>query len=61
MEACWVPGSEEGEEDNVSWEGDGLGVLDAEGVLMVNYIVKGQTVAGTYNTNLLRQFREEIK
>ena len=34
---------------------------NADGILMVEYLQKGQTINGTYYASLLRQLRENIK
>ena len=34
---------------------------DADGILMVDYLEKGQTINGQYYASLLRQLRENIK
>ena len=34
---------------------------DSEGVLLIDYLSKGQTVTGSYYANLLRQLRQKIK
>ena len=34
---------------------------DADGVLIIDYLQKGQTINGTYYASLLRQLRETIK
>lgn len=34
---------------------------DSKGILMVDYLPKGQTITGQYYSNLLHQLREEIK
>ena len=34
---------------------------DADGILMVDYLKKGQTIKGIYYASLLRQLRENIK
>ena len=33
----------------------------ADGILIVDYLQKKQTIIGTYNASLLRQLRENIK
>ena len=35
--------------------------LDADGILMVDYLQKGQAINGTYYASLLRQLGENIK
>ena len=34
---------------------------DADGILLIDYLQKGQTINGTYYASLLTQLREKIK
>ena len=59
--APWLIPAKDGKDCSISWEGYGLVFLDADSILKVDYLQKGQTINGTYYASILRQLGENIK
>jgi hypothetical protein len=38
---------------SISRKGHGIGVLDAEGILFIDYLENGKTITGEYYSNIL--------
>jgi hypothetical protein len=68
MDETWThhytPESKQWTEDKVgsiSRKGHGIGVLDAEGILFIDYLEKGKARTGEYYSNLLTRLDEKIR
>ena len=46
---------------SISRKGHGIGVLDAEGILFIDYLERGKTITGEYYSNILTRLDEKIR
>ena len=61
MGRAWVPEAKEVQDLTICWQGDGQSILDAKGVIMLDFLPKRSTITGVYNANLLDQLRTTIR
>jgi hypothetical protein len=47
--------------DSISRKSHGIGVLDAEGILFIDYFENGKTITREYYSNLLTRLDEKIR
>ena len=59
MAACWFSPSKEIQKGAICWQNDGFSVLACEGVLMTDYLQKGETIDGEYYASNLRQLKKK--
>jgi hypothetical protein len=52
--------AKEDEVCSISRKGHGIGVLDAEGILFIDYLERGKTITGEYYSNLLSRLDKKI-
>ena len=57
---AWVPEAKEVQDATICWQGDGHSILDAKGVIMLDFSPKRSTITGVYYANLLDQLRTAI-
>ena len=60
MGRAWVPEAKEVQDTTICWQGDGQSILDAKGVIMLDFLPKRITIIGVYYANLLDQLRTAI-
>ena len=56
-----VPEAKEVQDTTICWQGDGHSILDAKGVIMLDFLPKRSTITGVYYANLLDQLRTAIR
>ena len=61
MGRAWIPAAKEVQDATICWQGDGHSILDAKGVIMLDFLLKRSTITGVYYANLLDQLRIAIR
>ena len=61
MGRAWVPEAKEVHDAIICWQGDGHSILDANGVIRLDFLPKRSTITGVYYANLLDQLRTAIR
>ena len=60
MDRSWLFSAKEDRVGSISRKGHGIGALDAEGILFIDYLEKGKTISGEYYSSLLTRLEEKI-
>jgi hypothetical protein len=57
VDRSWLFSAKEDKFGSISRKGQGIGVLDAEGILFIDYLEKGKTITGEYCSHLFPKFK----